>query len=275
MDKEKNYKYYFIITLANVEVNLHKILLRTNKKNFFGFLGAGKDDKLLKPIFQTNLNDVFDALVFYCSFSFEVQEFLISLESNHGINYNSKVFNILDFPNKNKQFVFFNFNLKFEDVNYGNLRSPPRTSNLDPFKSFQILRSYLLEEKKNVTDLYGYSLNYVNQNVDLLMELMNSMKDEKIENLYLLIDKIDFKFLFSELKIQNKFVEFKKILDKKLEEIFKYNVNIQEKDQLPQIKFQKLKLILYDDEKILIPTLELLNPPKIFECIETIISLEK
>ena len=48
-----------------------------------------------------------------------------------------------------------------------------------------------------------------------------------------------------------------------------------EKEQLTQIKFQKLKLILYDDEKILIPTLELLNPSKILECIDTIISSGK
>ena len=78
MDKEKNYKYYFIITLAYIEKNLHKIYLQTNKKSLFGFVGKGKEDINLKPIFEAKLDDEFVALAFSCRISVKVKEFMIS-----------------------------------------------------------------------------------------------------------------------------------------------------------------------------------------------------
>ena len=78
-----------------------------------------------------------------------------------------------------------------------------------------------------------------------------------MENIiWLLINKMDFIFLLSEMKNQNKFNKFKKILDyRKIQQFLIHHKN-QEKYQCPEIYLHKLKLILLDDEKILIPKLD-------------------
>ena len=224
---ENNFEYYFIITLANKEKNLHKIRLKTNKDKFFGFLGFGKDDELLKSTYEIKLEDNFDAFVFACHIPQEVKEFMIYLESDLKITYNSKVIKVKELRQNNKELVFFNFNLKFENSDNQQFSNPPMTSNINYFKSFLILRTCFLEKKKKLSELYEFSLNYINKNLDLLVELMNSIKEQKMEKfICLLINKIDFKFLLSELKSQNKLDEFKKILDdRKIESMLKNDIN--------------------------------------------------
>ena len=151
------------------------------KKSLFGFVGKGKEDINLKPIYEAKLDDEFVALAFSCRISVKVKEFMISLESNIKIKYYSKVIDPLDFL-KNRQFLYFNFYLKFDNSNHYELRNPPRTINLDPFISFQMLRSCLIEDGNTVRDLYEFSLGFVNENNDLLIELLNLIKEENLSS---------------------------------------------------------------------------------------------
>ena len=278
--EKKNIEYYFIITLANKEKNLHKIWLRTNENNFFRLKGKGIDMLLLKSIFETKLDDDFDALVFACSISHAVNEFMVYLESDQKVLYYSEVITVKDLVNKNnKESVFFNFDLKFQNSNNKKFLLPPKTSNLNPLNSFKILKSCFFEKNKNLGELFEFSMIYFNKNIDLLIELFNSIKEqEKGKYLCLFINQIEFKFLLFELlKNQNQLDEIKKILDdKKIEDIIMKNENGNntEKNLLPeQIKFLKLKLIIYNEEKTPITTLELLNLYKILDSIESKTSL--
>ena len=72
---------------------------------------------MLKFTYEEKLDDNFDAFVFACHISQEVKEFMIYLESDLKITYNSKVIKVKELRQNNKELVFFNFNLKFENSN--------------------------------------------------------------------------------------------------------------------------------------------------------------
>ena len=124
------------------EKNRHKIILKTNKKSRLEFFGKGINEHLLKAIFNTELDYDFDALVYNFSISHPVKEFRIYFEINSQILYYSEDFEVEDLiNNKNKELVFFNFDLKFQNSKIKEFILPPRTSNLNPLNSIKILKS--------------------------------------------------------------------------------------------------------------------------------------
>ena len=104
-------------TVVNLKiVTAHKIILKTNKKSRLEFFGKGINEHLLKAIFNTELDYDFDALVYNFSISHPVKEFRIYFEINSQILYYSEDFQVEDLiNNKNKELVFFNFDLKFQN----------------------------------------------------------------------------------------------------------------------------------------------------------------
>ena len=106
----ENYiEYYFLITLANKEKYLHSIRLKTNKESLLAIFGVGKDDELLKSTYEIKLDDNFDAFVFACHIPQEVKEFMIYLESDLKITYNSKVIKVQELRKNNKKSLVTKF----------------------------------------------------------------------------------------------------------------------------------------------------------------------
>ena len=279
-NKNHKFEYYFVISLTKREKDLHKIFLRTNEKNIFEIFGIEKDDVLLHSIHEKTLNDEFNAFVFLCKISSEVKRFRIFLESNHKILYKSKIINIYDdLVKKNNEFIFFNLNL-FENQNTNtDNRNPLKSSILTPSISFQILKICFKDLRKDLRELYEFSFIHVHDNIKILIDVLNSIKEhEMIELLIKLINLINFKFILSEInKSQNLLNEFNLILeDGKIEAMLKDNKNDHFKPIRPElIKYIKLQMILLNDEKKIRMIINFLDFKDILDCVDIIISSGK
>ena len=266
---ENYFYYYFAITLAKQELNLHKIMLKTNKKSVLEFVGKGKDDYLLEQVYEMELDEIYNAKIFECVISMEVKEFMIYLESNHGIIYTSKIINSeKDLKIDNENLRYFNFNLMFySNRNENEFRNPPRTKTLDICYSFHLLKTYFFVRNINLKELCNFSLKYIRNNLEFLIEVLNTIKEQKMHEILLkLLDIIDMKYILFDLKRKQELLtELKRLLGN--EEINKMLIetsktrdeNYEAKRKKMINKFHILKVILENDEKESISILNFLN----------------
>ena len=133
--------------------------------------------------------------------------------------------------------------------------------------------------RKDLRELYEFSLIHIHDNIKILIDVLNSIKEhEMIELLIKLINLINFKFILSEInKSQNLLNEFNLILeDGKIEAMLKDNKNDHFKPIRPElIKYIKLQMILLNDEKKIRMIINFLDFKDILDCVDIIISSGK